>query len=255
MTKATEQAVIEQGIYPEMSEADYRSADAVSQSDLKAWVAAICRRKPFGLSPRELMKRGCVHDWLLRPSECKDLYFTLPEGLDLRKSEDLAMAQDLEAQNQKRGIKPEEKKEIANLVKAVKDTPEVMRIIKAAQRIEVPCFAQIVPPMEVMSKALLDIETKGAIFDLKTTYVQGPDQFERSIEDFGYDIQAAYYEDVFAVASGNRKPFFGWIVVSTKNLNCWFHPCTAEHKRFGARWYQDMLPIVAKGLMMETAGT
>jgi len=57
-----------------------------------------------------------------------------------------------------------------------------------------------------------DYRTDSTIIDLKTTTDARPDAFVRSVVNFGYEVQAAFYVDVAAVIDGLKRDFY-WVAV------------------------------------------
>ena len=53
-----------------------------------------------------------------------------------------------------------------------------------------------------------------AIIDLKTTKDASKESFRRSIDDYGYDLQAAFYTDAVKMAIGREVPFYFLVVES-----------------------------------------
>jgi exodeoxyribonuclease VIII len=57
-----------------------------------------------------------------------------------------------------------------------------------------------------------DYRTDSTIIDLKTTTDARPDPFSRSVVNFGYEVQAAFYVDVAEAIDGKKRDFY-WVAV------------------------------------------
>lgn len=57
-----------------------------------------------------------------------------------------------------------------------------------------------------------DYRTDSTIIDLKTTTDARPDAFVRSVVNFGYEVQAAFYVDVAQAIDGLKRDFY-WVAV------------------------------------------
>lgn len=86
--------------------------------------------------------------------------------------------------------------------RSVCDNPKFMNMLKAGHP-ELAAYA-VDPVSGVLLKAKGDLVVfeKGLIIDVKTCTDARPEQFSRKINEFGYHIQAAYYLDIFTLATG-----------------------------------------------------
>lgn len=65
-------------------------------------------------------------------------------------------------------------------------------------------------------KARLDVTTRGIVVDLKTTEDASRAEFERSIANYSYHVQAAHYLEGYKTAFGREPAGYVWIVVEKK---------------------------------------
>lgn len=68
----------------------------------------------------------------------------------------------------------------------------------------------------VRCKAKADAIAPGLLIDLKTTIDAGPQEFQRSIANFGYYRQAAHYLDGYEATKGERAKDFVFIAVESQ---------------------------------------
>lgn len=83
-----------------------------------------------------------------------------------------------------------------------------------------------------------------AIIDLKTTADASMEAFRRSIDDYGYDLQAAFYVDAVAVAIGREVPFYLLAVESSAPYGIALYRVGQETIEIGRRKYRMALQLL-----------
>ena len=67
----------------------------------------------------------------------------------------------------------------------------------------------------ITCRGRIDFLRANAIVDVKTTIDATPEAFRKSIANFGYDVQAAHYQDGIEALTGDRLPFVFVVVEKT----------------------------------------
>ena len=83
-----------------------------------------------------------------------------------------------------------------------------------------------------------------ALLDLKTTTDASRNVFWRSIEDYGYDLQAAFYVDAVKVAIGREVPFYILAVESAAPYGVALYRIGAASIEVGRRKYRAALQLL-----------
>ena len=218
-----------------LTEKTYRADPAISHSDLRKFVG----RNPKG-SGRNLITGSAFHKMVLRPHDPRE-FVAMDSDPKLNTKAGKAELAEAERVSGLTVLKASEGKLLENLRSGLYDNEQALKILAAPGDTEVAMFAEIIPG--IMSKGLADKVTKGAIWDLKTTYCSDPDEFVTSIAKFGYNCQAAYYQDLYQAITGKWLPF-GWICCSTKTYECWIQMATPYDYHTGHLWCTDILRIM-----------
>jgi hypothetical protein len=181
----------------------------IGQSPLHAWTE--CRRLNPAWQPTERktfdIGRAAHRAILGAGAE----YVTIPDGLlssdgGIRTAEAKAFVADARSH----GVTPLKADEVANI--------EIMRTVAARRladmgitfdraRSEMAAFAVI---DGVWCRAMLDnapLDPRQPIYDLKTCESAAPEACERAVLNYGYDVQAQHYREVWRAATGESRPF------------------------------------------------
>lgn len=103
---------------------------------------------------------------------------------------------------------------------SVTKTLALMGIKFDASRSEMVAIAEI---EGVMCRAMLDnapADPRLPLYDLKSTTDASPDAIIRAVEAYGYDVQAAHYQDVWEAATGERRKFRFVFIEKTAPFAC-----------------------------------
>jgi len=213
------------GIVHGMPNAEYHALSAIgstglrrlARSPLHFYGQTLDPGRPI-VEPTPSMRRGTLaHCALLEPDELVNRYRVRPEGLDGRTKEGRAWleqvppgfevvtaAEMLTAQRQAASVRA--LPEIGALL-AGGGSPEVSAFwTDKATGLHCKCRPDWVtnPTTEARGVALLD---------LKTCERADPEGFAKSVDNWGYDIQAAYYTEGYERASGDMVLGFVFIAV------------------------------------------
>jgi exodeoxyribonuclease VIII len=213
------------GLYPALTEAEYREAPGLNISLLKRMhpTPAHCRQEQ--LAPREQTEAQrlgqAFHAALLQPAVFRAEYFRLPAGTERRSNAGKAAYASLLADNPgKQPLAHEDFDWIDAACKKLWDSPTVQALLGARGVREASIFWDWpVGARSVRSKGRIDLIAQlesgsGAVVDLKTVPIGGaqPDLFARDVVRYGYDAQAAYYLDGLEVLAPRHRDWI-WLVV------------------------------------------
>jgi hypothetical protein len=104
-------------------------------------------------------------------------------------------------------LKADEALKIREIANKVKTRLTVMGINLAPERSEMAAFAEL---DGVWCRCLVDnapTSPRVPLYDLKTTTDANPEKIARTIMDYGYDVQAQHYREVWRAATGEDRPF------------------------------------------------
>ena len=146
-------------------------------------------------------------------------------------------------------IRKAEKQTIDYLIQSVEDHPVSSKILAAKGDNELAVFHDL---CGVWCKGLIDkvATLKGgrqALIDWKTTGCQSEQEFKDSIYRFGYDVQGAFYINLYQCVTGEWLPFY-WVCVSKRTYETWVLKLSHDQYTTGKRWYEDMLTVYERSL-------
>lgn len=207
------------GVIYGLDAADYHATDALGSSGLK-----LLRRSPahyYGqvLDParptREAtpaMRAGTLaHCAILEPHALAERYVVRPEGLDGRTTYGKAWLASVPVGIE--AITAEQLQTAQRQAAAVRALPEIGQLLQHGHA-EVSAF-WVDEATDVQCKVRPDWVhgTPGGVLllDVKTAQDASADGFSRAVWNFGYHLQAAFYSDGFALASG--LPVLGFVFV------------------------------------------
>lgn len=104
-------------------------------------------------------------------------------------------------------IKADVAERVERMASAVRGRLAAMGIRFQPSRSELSALAEV---DGVWCRAMFDnvpVDSRRAIYDLKTTTDASPDAVIRSVESYGYDVQAAHYLDTWEAVTGERRRF------------------------------------------------
>lgn len=197
-----------QGIH-DIHEDAYRLAEGVSKSmlDKLAWPKTPAHLRAYldepQAPPTDAMIFGtALHSALLQPERVTS-FAVRPEGLDGRTK---AGKEWLAANEDKIVLFPTQSVAIKRMVENVWAHPVAKRLL-AGSDFERSLFAT--DENGVLRKGRLDVLTKAGniLPDVKTCESAAPDDFEKSVVNYRYMVQAAYYLDLAELVGIKREKF------------------------------------------------
>jgi exodeoxyribonuclease VIII len=162
------------------------------------------------------MRLGTLtHTAVLEPDRFSSEVIARPEGIDRRTSAGKAAwaAFELEAEGREI-ITNEEGAKLAAIRDAVRSHPAAAKALAGSPVIEQSIFWDA---DGIACRCRPDCVTeKGVIVDLKTTREASPEGFAKSIAQYRYHVQAAFYSDGYRAAFGEAPRGFVFIAVETE---------------------------------------
>lgn len=245
------------GLYKRVPFEDYLKIDAVSQTTLKKMqpTALHCRDwldfPPESTPAQEF--GSALHDTCLLPDRIGTDYVVAPD-LDRRTNKGKAEWAAFQASARDKVIlKPEQMSDVKSALKSLQSHRLASDLI---HRHAVAHELVVIWEDEatgILCKARLDCLTKydgfACICDLKTTRDASPDGFAKSISQYGYDVQAAFYLDALtAVAGPIHRPFY---LIVIENFRPWavaVYELSQEAIEVGRDTYRPLLELYAECL-------
>ena len=200
------------GIYTadQLSNEEYHAADGISKSglDLILRSPAHYRFSEKREATRAMEIGTALHCSILEPERFAADYMLLREVTDRRAS---AYKEACKVWSAERVLTGSEADKVAGMQESVLAHPVLGRFVKAQGRCELSVFA-VDPETGVLVKCRFDklLDAKLAI-DVKKT--QDLRDFGKSVANYGYHMQAAFYSDVWQWATGETLEGFMFAAV------------------------------------------
>ncbi len=200
------------GIYTsdQLSNEDYHSSDGISCSGLNLMLRSPAH---FRFQPEEKETRGmqigtALHCAVLEPERFASSYMLLKDITDRRKSE---YKQAVAVWGEQYVLSGLEADRVAGMQESARSNPHLSGYLSAPGRYELSMFATD-PDTGVLVKCRFDkLIDNGPAVDLKKT--QDLRDFGKSVANYGYHMQAAFYMDMFQWATGDILPSFVFAAV------------------------------------------
>jgi exodeoxyribonuclease VIII len=203
----------------DLTNAEYHASPAISKSglDLIRKAPALYRwRQANPIEQTPAMRLGTLtHTVVLEPDLFERETAVRPEGIDRRTSAGkLAWAEfELEAAGREI-ISEEEWTKLAAIRDAVRSHPAASKALAGSPVIEQSIFWDA---DDIACRCRPDCVTeRGVIVDLKTTRDASPEGFAKSVAQYRYHVQAAFYSDGYKAAFGEAPRGFVFIAVETE---------------------------------------
>jgi len=202
-----------------MSNHDYHAQTSISKSglDLIRKAPAIYKhRRENPLLPTDAMRMGTlVHTAVLEPHLLDDLM--VAPKFDRRTSAGKAEYEAfMIASEGKEIVSQDELDRLHAITKAVHAHPGAGAALASLSTVEASIFWTD-PDTGIDCRCRPDgILSNGVIVDLKTTRGAAPDEFAKSIAQYRYHVQSAFYSDGYAAAYGDQPKGFMFIAVGTE---------------------------------------
>jgi exodeoxyribonuclease VIII len=195
------------GIYTsdQLTNEQYHDAEGISNSGLGLILRspAHYRYAPKRESTRAMEIGTALHCAILEPERFATDYMLLREVTDRRAS---AYKDACKVWSAERVLTGTEADKVAGMQESARCNPHLAEYLSAPGRCELSVFA-IDPETGVLVKCRFDkMLDCGPAVDLKKT--QDIREFGRSVANYGYHMQAAFYMDVYQWATGETLPGF-----------------------------------------------
>lgn len=190
----------------------YHAHDSVSKSqlDLLNRSPAHLRFAPSRETTRAMEIGTAIHSALLEPDRFTSDYMLLKDVDDRRAS---AYKEAIKIHPSDRVLTRSESDNVAGMMESVYANHEARKRLEASGHRELSFFAKD-PETGVSCRCRFDIITDELdVFDLKKTRDARPRQFGRSVFDYRYHVQEAFYRDVFFWAAGLRLREFRFLAI------------------------------------------
>lgn len=203
----------------DLTNAEYHSSPAISKSGLdlirKAPALFRWRQKNRQLPTPALRWGTLIHLAVLEPNYFALTTIVRPEGIDRRTTAGKAAWAEFEMEAEgKEILTGEEMSELTAIRASVYAHPSAAKALAGNPTIEQSIFWD---HDGIDCRCRPDAVTEsGVIVDLKTTRDASPDGFAKSIAQYRYHVQAAYYSDGYEAAFGRQPKGFVFIAVETE---------------------------------------
>lgn len=194
----------------------YHATDCISNSGLKLISRSPAHFKyaPKRESTRSMVIGSALHQAVLEPDLFFDTYVMLHDAED-RRCKDYKDAK--EEFGEEFVLVASECAKIEGIMGRIQGNKEVQELLSLPGHNELSGFSTD-PETGVMCRHRFDKLTNNGIgIDLKTTTDARPDAFSRSIMNYGYHMQAAFYVDNYEWITGKQLDDFVFIVVESES--------------------------------------
>lgn len=212
ITYKPDAAIALPSIIKDMPNEVYHAHESISKSglDLILRSPAHYRFRERSEPTRAMHLGTAAHTAILEPARFTNEYVLLKQVKDRRASE---YKQAVEMHGAERVLVAGEADLVSGMQESVLSNKLVMNWLGAGGQAELSMFA-LDPETGVTVRIRPDfLTTSGAMLDLKTTTDARPDAFSKSILNYNYHMQAAFYMDVYKWATGEASDSFRFIVV------------------------------------------
>lgn len=245
------------GIYSDISNAAYHAGEGISKSNLDMLDKAPAllqwsRTAPEDDGKKDALNLGtAMHTMLLEPEKFTD-QFVIEPAINRRTNAGKQQAEEFLAAAKASGrmiITADEARKINLMRESVMAHPEARQLMEAEGQAEASAY-WIDPETNVKCRCRPDklITKAGFIVDVKTTADMS--KVARSVFDYRYHVQDAFYSDGYAHASGEPTNGFLFLFISS-TINCGKYPVRIfqlddEAKMIGRYAYQANLRTYAE---------
>lgn len=226
----------------------YHAYDGISKSGLD-----LIARSPAHYmysAPREqtrcMVIGSAIHCAVFEPDVFKRDYLLLRDITDRRSS---AYKEAIKAHNEDLVLTGKEADFVSGMQAALHNNPHATEILKKPGWAEIACFATD-PVTGVLVKCKFDWLTESLIScDLKKTQDAAPTEFTKSIGNYRYHVQEAFYSDVFEWATGLQLDCFKFLAVEERLPHfSKLYQLDTDSQRYGRKLYRQDLDVYAKCL-------
>ena len=228
-----------------MSNADYHAHDSISKSgiDLIARSPAHFRYQEKREPTRAMVIGSALHAAVLEPELFASQYMLLRNVTDRRASE---YKQAVAVHGADFVLTGSEADYVAGMQETVRSHPYAGRVLSDPGRAELSVITTD-PVTGVAVRCRFDwLTDAGKPVDLKTTLDARPDAFARSVANYRYHVQAAFYSDVWQWETGETLDRFVFLAIE-KSMPHALAPYMLDDEAIaeGRRLYREALNLYA----------
>lgn len=195
----------------DLSNEAYHASSAISKSGLDLIArspAHYAYRSPS--APSRAMEIGtAIHTALLEPDRYASEYVTV-DCEDRRAS---AYKEAVKVHGSERVLTRAESDKIGGMSASVQGNPHAQALLKHDFAATEVSILTVDPETGVNVKCRFDLLAGNKALDLKKTQDARPDAFAKSVANYRYMVQAAFYTDVYRWETGMELKAFGFLVV------------------------------------------
>lgn len=229
--------MIDPGIYPHVSDADYFASPHLSHSRLVSWAQG---KKEKGIPRAASVLGTAVHiECLIGSGEADNLMCVTDDDDERLTAKRIAEWQ--EKSGRRDVIKPKELLEARRLADAIMSDEKRAAALSQRDRNELVMVADL----DVRFKAKIDCMLDEWTLDIKTTSAVDQEMFLDSLAKYHYYTQAAAYAKVRHELTGEWKQF-GFLCVSKTSYEVWWQEVTWKELWAGMAHFDDLLKLYAK---------
>ncbi len=226
--------VFKEGIY-NMTEAEYRPLPFLNASSIPYLLQSARHYLSMLETPRTQTKAmafgSCFHEFCLEPDKFKENYVV--KDLDMRTSKAKTEMLVLQASN-KKVIGEDDFYKIKRMASNIKKHSVASKILIDGFAEQVMLFnLEASNGNKVNCKSKVDYLRDGMVIDLKTTQKSDVNSFSKSIEGFGYYLQAVLYSLGYEKLRGTRPDFIFIAVESESPYEVSVIKLSEEHYSIG----------------------
>ena len=195
--------------------------------------------------PTRAMAIGtAIHTALLEPQRFATEYLLLRDITDRRSS---VYKEAIKHRDPELVLTGTEADRVAGMQESVYSQPKARAYLEAVGHRELSAFAKD-PETGVLCRARFDLLTDdGRVLDIKKTQDARPIPFGRSVANYRYYVQDAFYSDVFEWATGQRLESFKFLAVEEKMPHAaLIYELDDEAKAHGRKCYRENLNLYAQ---------
>lgn len=201
-----------------MPNEDYHAYEGISKSGLD-----LINKSPLhylagvkGKDKRHLEIGTALHTAVLEPKRFKDEYMIL-KGVKVRTASEYKEA--VKAKGSGLVLTEKEGNNIVSSQEAIYANPDLRQQLEACDLFEISAFVEI---GGVLCRCRYDAlnSTDLISIDLKTTKCSEREDFAKSVANYRYHVQAAFYSDIFRRITGTSLKAFRFLAVENEPPHC-----------------------------------
>jgi PDDEXK-like domain of unknown function (DUF3799) len=221
-----------------MTNAEYHSAAGISKSglDLIARSPAHYKYAPPKESTRAMEIGTAIHTALLEPDRFAEDYVLLRDVTDRRAA---AYKDACKYHPSERVLTGSEADKVMGMSESVLGNIHAQAMLSHADAQKELSVITTDPETGVTVKARFDLLVGAKSLDVKKTQDARSEAFAKSVANYRYHVQAAFYSDVFMWETGDKLEAFGFLVVEEEmpHASC-IYVLDDEAMEYGRRLYR-----------------